>query len=451
MTPRVLLVNPWATDFSAFDLWARPMGLLSLAGVARQMGCEPILLDCMDRRHESLSERPYRSRAFSCGKYRAEEIAKPDALRWVPRRFKRYGISIEAFRRSLDGVGRPGLILVGSQMTHWYPGVGEAIGILRERFAGVPIALGGVYPTLFPEHAGQFSGADHIVRGEGENAVARLIADVLKPSSPARLFDPADLDSLPEPAYDLLSGRDCLPFMTSRGCPHRCSYCASREMFARFRHRDPLRAADHLIECLQRFGFDDVAFYDDALLADAARHFIPFCDRLDAGGVRARFHTPNGLDYAVLDEAIAERMARLGFRTLRLSLETANRETLRQMGRESDLARFESALRALARAGFDLREVGVYVLFGLPGQTRGEVEQSVNYVLSLGAMPKLSEYSPLPHTADWEKVRGLGNPPLEREPLLTNNSVFYRLNPEFPDSWVNDLRHRIRGRLAGAE
>jgi radical SAM superfamily enzyme YgiQ (UPF0313 family) len=345
-------------------------------------------------------------------------------------------------------------------MTHWYPGVIEAIRILRERFAGVPIALGGVYPTLFPEHAGRFAGADYVFRGEGENAVARLIADLVKPSAAAPTFDLDDLDALPAPAYDLLSSRDCLPFLTSRGCPHRCSYCASRQMFARFRRRDPVRTADHLIE-LSGTGCQpvlhdplaphsptkttcDIAFYDDALLADAPRHFIPFCDRLLAADFRARFHTPNGLDYAALDEAVAERLARLGFATIRLSLETANRERLRQLGREADLSRFEAALANLARAGFDLRQVGVYVLFGLPGQTRAEVEQSVTYVLALGATPRLSEFSPLPFTAEWDKVRSLGDPPLEQEPLLTNNSVFYRLNPEFPDSWVNDLRRRIR-------
>jgi len=444
MIPRILLVNPWATDFSAFDLWARPLGLLYLAGVARRMGCEPIFLDCTDRHHPSLTERPWRPRAFSCGKYPAIEIPRPDALRWVPRKFKRYGISIEAFRESLDAIGGPDLILVGSRMTHWYPGVIEAIGILSERFVGVPIALGGVYPTLFPEHAERFSGADHIIRGEGEDAVARLIADLVKPSAAAPTFDLDDLDQLPAPAYDLLSSRDCLPFLTSRGCPHRCSYCASRQMFARFRRRDPVRTADHLVVCVERFGSRDVAFYDDALLADAPRHFIPFCDRLLAANLRARFLTPNGLDYAALDAAVAERLARLGFATIRLSLETANRERLRRLGREADLSRFEAALTNLARAGFDLRQVGVYVLFGLPGQTRAEVEQSVDYVLALGATPRLSEFSPLPFTAEWEKVRSLGDPPLEQEPLLTNNSVFYRLNPEFPDSWVNDLRRRIR-------
>ncbi|MBM3334081.1 hypothetical protein FJY63_05415, partial [Candidatus Sumerlaeota bacterium] len=92
--PRVLFVNPWASDFSAFDLWARPLGLLYLAGVARQMGCEPILLDCTDRNHPSLDPRPYGPRSFSCGKYPAVELPKPAALRWVPRKFKRYGISV---------------------------------------------------------------------------------------------------------------------------------------------------------------------------------------------------------------------------------------------------------------------------------------------------------------------------------------------------------------------
>ena len=45
---------------------------------------------------------------------------------------------------------------------------------------------------------------------------------------------------------------------------------------------------------------------------------------------------------------------------------------------------------------------------------------------------------------EWEKVRALGHPPLEDEPLLTNNSVFYRLSGEFPDAWLDDLRHHIR-------
>lgn len=444
MRRRILLVNPWITDFAAHDLWARPLGLLSLAGVLRQLDCEPQLIDCTDRHHPSLSETPYRPKAFSCGRYPAEEIAKPGAIAWVPRKFKRFGISIEAFRASLDAAVPLDLILVGSRMTHWYPGVREATAVLRERFPEVPLVLGGVYPTLFPDHARRLAGADHVIHGEGENAVVGLVNDLFRTATLAPPYDIADLETLPRPAYDLLSGRDTLPFMLSRGCPRQCTYCASHHLFGRFRRRDPLRAADDLIACVERFGFSDVAFYDDALLADAGTHFLPFCDRLIDAGIGVRFHTPNGLDYGSLDDAVAERMARVGFKTIRLSLETADRERLRRMGRDAELSRFESALVALQRAGFARHEVGVYILFGLPGQTRGEVERTVDYVQSLGATPKLAEYCPLPATAQWEGVRHVGTPPVEQEPLLTNNSVFYRIGGEFPDSWLNELRHCIR-------
>jgi len=29
---RILLINPWIYDFAAYDLWVKPLGLLSLGG-----------------------------------------------------------------------------------------------------------------------------------------------------------------------------------------------------------------------------------------------------------------------------------------------------------------------------------------------------------------------------------------------------------------------------------
>lgn len=443
----VLLVNPWITDFAAHDLWARPLGLLHLAGVVRDLGCEAHLIDCTDRHHPSLDERPYKPRPWSCGKYPAEEFPKPICLRIVPRKYKRYGISEDAFRTALDGVPAPDLILVGSRMTYWYPGVHEVVRILRDRFRQTEIAIGGVYPTLFPGHASRLDGTDWSSSGEGELELANRINGLLDGRAKPIRFNLDDIDSLPKPAVDLLPARDTLPFAMSRGCPRKCTYCASRRLFGRFRRQDPLRAADDLVRWIEEFGFSDVAFYDDALLADKGRYFVPFAERVLESGVAARFHTPNGLDYAAIDQDLAGLFARLNFKTIRLSLETADPGHLAQVGRNPDLGRFESALEALEAAGFDLPAVGVYILMGLPGQSRGEVENTVDYVLSLGAVPKLGEFSPLPGTREWDEVSRVGEPPVEEEPLLTNNSVFYRLDGRFPDSWVNGLRARIREAL----
>ena len=81
---------------------------------------------------------------------------------------------------------------------------------------------------------------------------------------------------------------------------------------------------------------------------------------------------------------------------------------------------------------------------GLPGQRRAEMEATIDYVLSLGATPRLGEFSPLPGTAEWSKVKDAGTPAVEEEPLLANNSVFYRLGGEFSAAWVDEMRVKIR-------
>jgi len=32
----ILLVNPWITDFTAYDFWLKPLGLLSIASILRE-------------------------------------------------------------------------------------------------------------------------------------------------------------------------------------------------------------------------------------------------------------------------------------------------------------------------------------------------------------------------------------------------------------------------------
>ena len=49
--PHILLVNPWIHDFAAYDVWAKPLGLLLLGGVLRAHGARVSYLNCLDRFH----------------------------------------------------------------------------------------------------------------------------------------------------------------------------------------------------------------------------------------------------------------------------------------------------------------------------------------------------------------------------------------------------------------
>ena len=101
-----------------------------------------------------------------------------------------------------------------------------------------------IYATLLPEHAYKFSEADIIIQGEGEACVVETLCSMWNLQKPG-LFNIAGLDTLPYPAFDLAEA-PYVCIQTSRGCPYRCTYCASKIMNKGFRRRDPIRVTDEI-------------------------------------------------------------------------------------------------------------------------------------------------------------------------------------------------------------
>jgi radical SAM superfamily enzyme YgiQ (UPF0313 family) len=433
---KLLLINPWIYDFAAYDFFARPLGLLYLAGLLEARGFAVHLLDCLDTL-------PARAGRFGTGRYPKEILPTPGPLKGIPRRYGRYGISAAEFQARLSQVPRPRAILVTSLMTYWYPGVAAAIRLARRRFFGVPVILGGIYATLCPDHARRHSSADLVIAGPGEDGIARAFYSlgIYSPSASSFLMGEGqgrgencavpDLDALPYPALHLLEHLPFIPALTSRGCPLNCSYCASRLLQPRFRRRTPPAVADELDYWQARLALRDVAFYDDALLFQAADHFLPLLEELARRGLNFRFHTPNGLHARFIDQEVALWLKRADFRTLRLGVETTAVGEKR-LDEKLAAGELEAAVAYLREAGFRREEIGVYLLLGLPGQDEEELIESIRRVKELGAAPVLAQYSPIPGTALWPRAAACSRYDLASEPLYHNSSLF-PCWPEF--SW----------------
>ena len=435
--PPLLLINPWIYDYAAYDFFARPLGLLYLAGWLRAQGYEVNFLDCLGAPHA-------RSGPFGTGRYPKEIIPAPPALAGITRRYGRYGISEAVFQERLARVPAPAAILVTSLMTYWYPGVAAAIRLARERFPGVPVILGGIYATLCPEHAREHSGADRVVAGPGEAAIGPLLEEITGCSPPGAISpDLADLDSRPYAALDLLEHPSYIPILTSRGCPLDCDYCASRQLQPVYRRRDPRAAAAELVYWQDRTGLVDAAFYDDALLLGASDHLLVILAELARSGRTFRFHTPNGLHARLITREVAGWLKRGNFATLRLGVETTALGAAR-LDAKLQAGELEAALAYLQEAGFAPNEIGVYLLIGLPDQAEAEVATSVLRVKELGATPVLASYSPIPGTALWPRAVATSRFDLAADPLFHNNSLF-PCWPEF--SWERYTRLK---RLAAA-
>ena len=421
---RILFVQPWIHDFAAYDFWIKPLGLLYLASLLRTNGFEVNLVDCIDSYHPSIPMdfHPLPTRHFSGrGKLPRETISKPECLRFVPRRYSRYGITPRAFRSLLRSLPQPQVILITSMMTYWYPGVWEAIKILRDELSGVPIILGGNYVTLCPDHA-KGSGADALVVGDDSFSVMKHLRQLL-PIPSFFIPSPGDLDSLPYPAFDLYPIVKHVPILTSRGCPFRCSYCAAHILHKDFTRRDPCKVVDEIEYWHHRLKIRHFSFYDDALFIEPDSFAIPLLREILRRGISCAFHCPNGLHLRGITEESARLMKRTGFETIRFGFETCDAVRQRQTGGKTTNDDFLCAVDFLKRAGYRSEDVGIYLLCGLPGQTAQEIEESIRYVREQGVRPILSEYSPIPGTAMWEDSVHFSKFPIDREPLFQNNTL----------------------------
>jgi radical SAM superfamily enzyme YgiQ (UPF0313 family) len=105
----------------------------------------------------------------------------------------------------------------------------DVAGYYRSR--GVPVVMGGITASSLPEQSQEF--CTSVVIGEGEPVWLELLRDFengsLKPVYASPTPGQFDLRHAPLPRFDLLDPDkyNRLTVQTSRGCPHRCEFCAS--------------------------------------------------------------------------------------------------------------------------------------------------------------------------------------------------------------------------------
>lgn len=230
-----------------------------------------------------------------------------------------------------------GIDLIGlSLMTHYFDRSKQITEYLKKSLK-IPIIWGGIHPTVRPEESLRY--ADMTLLGEGEEAVLELVE---KMAAGRNIYDIKNIwfkkDSriIRNPLRPLLQDLDQLPFfdfgwddhflycnlkkriepvtkellmynlprepsphgtfsdsyrrlityrtMTSRGCPHRCTYCAGTDPMLMYKGQRYLRmrSPEHVITELKKvkgeFPFvESIYLFDDTFLARPLKDIQKFC------------------------------------------------------------------------------------------------------------------------------------------------------------------------------
>ncbi len=446
MSKNILLINPWIYDFAAYDFWLKPLGLLYLGSLLRANNHKVSYIDCLDFSNPLMLQKNGKApkrHAYGHGRFFRQVIDKPDGLKVLPRSYCRYGIDPDVFRTELSRYSDTDIVLVTSMMTYWYPGVFDAIKIIKEILPGVPVILGGKYASLCHDHAMAYSGADYVISGRGEKKILQILQNLFDESIVYEP-DPDDLDALPYPAFDLINPINQVPIITSLGCPYRCSYCSSHLFYKKYLRRDPVRVADEIEHWQKNFGVTDFSFYDDALLVDPEEMIIPLLQEIKKRNLSCRFHCPNGLHIRQIDSKLSQILYDSGFKTIRFGFETAAFLLQKETGGKVQNEELSEAVIHLKKAGYKTDDIGIYLLCGIPGQKTADVIHSIDFVRQCGAKPLLAEYSPIPGTKMWSAALTASPFDIQHEPLYHNNSLLSCRNDDFSYEVYSNLKAKLK-------
>ncbi len=152
----------------------------------------------------------------------------------------------------------------------------------------------------------------------------------------------------------------------------------------------------------------------------------------------------NALHLNQIRPVVGRLMYISGFNTIRLGLETSDMELHERIDKKVGTGDFERAIENLLRTGFKKQELGAYILMGLPDQSVESVARTITFADTVGAIPYLAEYSPLPGTQLFEKAVESSEYDIVNEPLFQNNRLLPCWN-ESKREKVPELRKMVKG------
>lgn len=413
---KALLINPYIYDFSAYNYWSTPLGLLYIGSILRKNGIEISLIDCLkvdENKRKEDGRAPFLK----------EKVDKPQSLKDIRKRLKRYGISKKALTEELSLQDNPDMILITSIMTYWYSGVKEVLDITRDLFPDKKILIGGIYPSLCYEHAlKEMIKADCIIKNNEIDNFYAFIERELSVSLPHKP-GPYDFDALPYPCFDLYDYIPFVPLLTSYGCTYRCTYCATPYMHPKMIRRKPESTADEILSW-HDYGVNSFVIYDDNFLFNKERFAKPLLKRIIELPFPVKIYNPNALNAAMVDEESALLLLEAGFKDIRMGLETVNPAVQKSTGGKVSLKIFENALNCLIRAGFSAAAISVYILAGLPFQKWEDVKKAIDYIADFGVRVHIAEYTPIPQTPMFNEFKSFARFPIADNPVYQNNALF---------------------------
>ncbi|MGH7830639.1 MAG: B12-binding domain-containing radical SAM protein [Candidatus Binatia bacterium] len=417
---RVVLVQPPVQDFYDTDVRLQPIGLCCIkAAVKKHRPDVEIIIKDYHR---------------GCGR---RTVAIPKALDYLSAYYPvadqspfsafhpyyHFGRSFDEIEAELAAM-KPDVVGISTLFTPYYR---EALEIARrvKKRLNVPVVMGGSHASAAPESLLSSRYVDYVIRGEGEKAFVDFLA-FIQGKRPIEavpnlgykkdgqfcfnsIGENFSLDELPfpdlsdsTPSSYTLAGKPMTFMITSRSCPHRCSFCSVHTTFGgKYRLRS-LESVLEEIELRYRQGYRVIDFEDDNLTYYKST-FKELCRQLIARFPKGSLQlvAMNGISYLSLDEEALEVMAQAGFSHLNLALVSSDKTVRETTKRPHTLSAYLKVVEKAFQLGF---KIVSYQIVGLPNES---LESMIQTLAFNARLPVLLGASPFYRTPNAPIARGM--------------------------------------------
>ncbi len=311
----------------------------------------------------------------------------------------------------------PDLVVITVPFSGWSKTAFDVASTAKSVDKNITTVLIGLHPSTRAVDCLMHPNIDFVVFGEPEQTVSEL-AGVLEQGKVEELKKvrgiafiengktivnsprPAiqDLDSLPFPARHLLPmksyfaavkenplrGEICKPWaimMTSRGCPYNCVFCTIHAVMGKkWRARSPENVVEEIEQLVHTYHIKQIDFGDENITLEKKR-METICDLIVKRGLDIEWFTPNGVRADTLDENLLTKMKESGCKKIRVAPESGVQRVVNQIIKKNlDLKEVEKAVVLSKKVGI---RVGCFFVIGLIGETKEDIEESINYAYKL--------------------------------------------------------------------
>lgn len=298
----------------------------------------------------------------------------------------------------------PDVVGISAWTDFWYPAyrTGE---LIKKALPTTHLTFGGPHLGIYPNETLAVPFVDSVICGDGEtpflflcNMVSKGITDNdmdglhfsdygVKPA-PHTFFVEGNLDDLPIPDrkflplehYSSVLGKNkfTTTMITSRGCPHRCTFCKLNFQ------KTLARSAKSIIEefhQLHALGIREVEIYDDTFTWSRSR-LREICEGLIEADLGIQWAIRDRVSSSAVEGNLFPLMYQAGCRRIHFGIESGVQRIIDGMKKRIKL---DQARKAVAGAKAAKITVLTYFMFGNIGETTADMRQTIHFAKELNA------------------------------------------------------------------